>query len=58
MRDAQECLAKANEMMETAETCPDGQMLVYYRLAADWNLLARYAEWQSRYLASARPPIV
>ena len=57
MRDAEQCLAKANEMAEAAETCSDELMMVYYKLAADWNLLARYAEWQVRFLMSARPPI-
>jgi hypothetical protein len=57
MRDTHQCLAKANEMVEAAQTCSDELMVVYYKLAADWNLLARYAEWQVRFLVSARPPM-
>ena len=56
MRDAQECLAKSNEMVEAAQTCSDELMVIYYKLAADWNQLARYAEWQVRFLASVKAP--
>jgi hypothetical protein len=57
MRDAQECLAKAKDMEEAAEECPFELAAVYHRLAADWLLLAHQAEWQVKFLSSARPPM-
>ena len=56
MRDVRECLAKADHMAKAAQTCSDELMVVYYKLAADWNLLARCADWQVRFLALQRPP--
>jgi hypothetical protein len=57
MRDVQQCLAKAEEMQNAAQRCPDALLPLYYKLAVDWNLLARVAEWQLKLEAVTKPPL-
>ena len=50
MRDTQECLAKAAEMLDAAQSSYGELAVVYRKLASDWYLLARQAEWTRKYL--------
>jgi hypothetical protein len=48
VRDAKECLAKADEMEREAEASPPALAVVYFKLAVDWQLMARLAVWNSK----------
>lgn len=49
MRDTQECLTKATEMLDAAQSSYGELAVVYRMLASDWYLLARQAEWLRKY---------